>query len=253
MKTRGPLVIALTVVMLCSILAGRSVAAGQTSRTYRVVADVFTGANAGLAVGASRCQASLSVGQSAIAGRQASATFSVPEGYQATTEGFDTDYDGVPDSVDADDDGDGVPDVVDGRPYDTDGDGMNNIGDPDDDNEGLPDEEEHRFGTSWIDPNTDDDAHDDYEEWIAGTDDTDSNSFFRIVDVISRADGMTRIEWAGVQGRTYTLLATNELTGAASWETLWSTNVAVSGATAYEHLSSLLRRYYSVIVRRTSP
>jgi len=250
MKTRPLVAFAPAVVILCVVSPALLLAAGQTSRTFRVVADVFTHSDAGLAVGASRCQASVSVGQRSVVGRQGSATFSIPEGYQATVEGFDTDYDGVPDSADTDDDEDGVPDAADGRPYDTDGDGMNNLADSDDDNEGLPDEEEQRFGTSRVDPNTDDDAHDDYQEWIAGTDGTDKDDFFHIADIVPGAD-VVKIEWVGAENRTYTVLVTNGLAAQSGWQVLVSTNASAAGRMAYDAPSPIGRGYYKITVTRS--
>jgi len=51
----------------------------------------------------------------------------------------DTDGDGIPDYLDADDDGDGIPDTEE-RDHDTDGDGIPDVDDPDDDNDGIPGE-----------------------------------------------------------------------------------------------------------------
>jgi len=60
---------------------------------------------------------------------------------------FDTDGDGMMDSVDTDDDGDGVLDGSDFRPRDTDDDGLPNHVDDDDDNDGISDVDEIAAGT----------------------------------------------------------------------------------------------------------
>lgn len=65
-----------------------ALAAGQTSATYRVVADVFCSAVPRLAVGSAGYQVSLSVGQFSVAGEQAGSSYSAADGYQATTEAW---------------------------------------------------------------------------------------------------------------------------------------------------------------------
>jgi len=65
--------------------------------------------------------------------------------------------------------------------------------------------------------NTDDDAHDDGEEAIAGTDPTDSNSFFRVTVVESPATNTVVLRWPSVASRIYHVrLSTNLLAGFTS-------------------------------------
>ena len=61
-----------------------------------------------------------------------------PGGDRDWRQGFDTDGDGVPDTVDQDDDNDGIPDAVEGL-GDFDGDGIPNSLDLDSDGDGIPD------------------------------------------------------------------------------------------------------------------
>ncbi len=130
-------------------------AAEQASESYRIVADVFCDAQPALAIGSARAQTSLSVSQRALAGEQSAGQWLVEVGYQATTEGFDTDRDGIPDWMDEDTDGDGVPDTLDALVYDTDNDGLNNMAmDDDDDGDRLTDWEEDVVTlTDPLDPN----------------------------------------------------------------------------------------------------
>lgn len=211
-------------------------AAGQTSQTFRVAADVFAQSTPVLAVGSQTYQMSASVGQySAGAAPSMGENIELVCGYQATTEGFDTDYDGNPDSSDADSDGDGMSDAIDPRPYDTDNDGLNNIwADADDDDDGLADTNEWSFGTCWTDRDTDDDSQNDYEEWVAGTAGNDPTDYFHISSVARNEEGYVTITWAGVAARQYSVVSTNALATTGEWKHLWSTNVVDSGNVSYK-------------------
>ncbi len=211
-------------------------AGGQTSETFRVVADVFAQSPSVLAVGSATFQASLSIGQRSLSSPPSSGPGIVlASGYQATTEGFDTDYDGIPDSLSPDADGDGIPDESDPMPYDTDNDGLNNLTfDSDDDNDGLADAEEWLFGTALARRDTDTDGQDDYQEWIAGTRGNDAADFFHIAS-LSRDGTRVLITWNGVAGRRYLVLSTNDLRSSADWAQLWSTNVNTSGEVTYPY------------------
>lgn len=154
-------------------------AANQSSATYHVTADVFCRDMPALAVGSARFQQSLSVGQRAPVGKQSGASFQVEAGYQATTEGFDTDADRIPDNADQDDDRDGLADAADGRPYDTDNDGLNNLGqDADDDNDSFAD---------WV------------ERLVTATDPLDPADFLALLNA-SRTGSQIVASWRSVAG-----------------------------------------------------
>lgn len=154
-------------------------AVNQTSATYRVAADVFCRDVPALAVGSARFQQSVSIGQRALVGKQSGSSFQMEAGYQATTEGFDSDADGVPDKRDADDDRDGLADAADPRPYDTDNDGLNNLGqDVDDDNDSFAD---------WV------------ERLVTATDPLDPADFLALLNA-SRSGGQVVASWRSVAG-----------------------------------------------------
>lgn len=226
-------------------------AAGQQSASYAVVADVFTRGDSALAGGSARYQATVSVGAMTVCGSSTfGPTIQLTPGYQATTEGLDSDGDGISDHLDLDSDGDGQLDVEDSRPYDTDNDGLNNVAmDLDDDNDGLADFEEWGFGTSPVNPNTDADPHNDYEEWVAGTRGDDSNDFFRIKSVDLQEGGMA-ITWAGVAGRRYEVKAVTNLSAGREWATVWATNLEVSSDVTYVPDDSVRRAFFRLHVSR---
>ncbi|RKX33363.1 MAG: hypothetical protein DRP22_00360 [Verrucomicrobia bacterium] len=198
-----------------------SYAAGQTSTSFRVVADVFCAADAGIAVGGASNQSSLSVAQWSVVGVQTSASFGCEEGFQAATDGLDSDHDGIPDGEDPDSDGDGVPDAADLRIYDTDNDGENNLADNDDDADGLTDMQESQYGTSWVRTDSDDDSQSDYEEAVVLlTDPTDGSDFLRCSSV-ELQNGQVVVSWASEPGVTnYWVQRTTNIAAAASWTTL---------------------------------
>lgn len=201
MSTRKHAVFLAMVALLAAPLAFAQV---QTSASFTVVSQVSSRADPDLAAGSAVYQASRSVDQSGAVGMQSSAAFDAGVGFQATLDGFDTDYDGIPDGPDADCDGDGVADGSDARPYDTDNDGLNNLsGDDDDDGDLLSDGDEANAGTSLVKTDTDGDTYSDYEEVVvAGTSGTDANDYLRNVDVRRVTSGIT-ISWSSVSGKTY--------------------------------------------------
>ncbi len=95
----------------------------------------------------------------------------------------DMDYDGTADDADTDRDGDGINNGSDSHPDDTDNDGINNEADPDDDNDGMPDVWERLFGFDPCDPadaneDPDEDGYTNLEEYRAGSNPWDGESFF---------------------------------------------------------------------------
>jgi len=201
------------------LLPAAAFAAGQTSETFGVVADVFNAADASMSAGGVSMQGSVSVSQHSLVEVQTSASFAVHSGYQAATGGgFDSDYDGIPDSLDDDDDGDGVPDSADGYPGDTDGDGNRNLADSDDDNDALADTEEHSAGTSLILADTDGDTYTDYEEVIVtGTGATDSNDYLQVSGIAGPGSVGAVISWDAVTGKVYRISGRSSLAGAGEW------------------------------------
>lgn len=209
-------------------LAAPGTGATQTSTTYCVVARVFCTAAAGLVAGGPSAQASRSVGQQGLAGRQTSARFVALLGYQATTEGFDTDRDGVPDNRDPDDDGDGLTDSTDARPYDTDNDGLNNLGqDDDDDHDGLSDFE---------------------EDVITGTDPLDAASCLRLLG-IRRAGPQVTAWWQSVAGRTnYWLQRAADLRNSTNWQTIGGPFAATGTVTVATDTNLPVRGFYRITI-----
>lgn len=204
----------------------RAGAAGQASLSFEVKADVFANAAPPLATGSPHFHSSLTVDQRSLtASPVSSPAFVLSPGFQAACGGLDSDGDGTPDADDDDDDGDGVPDSDDSRLYDTDGDGANNVGvDTDDDNDGLPDGDEWLFGTSRIVWDTDGDGPSDKAEWVAGTRGNDAGDYFRIASIAAENGAKLNVQWVGVEGRLYTVLAAGALDAAPVWTEVWSTN-----------------------------
>ena len=184
--------------------------AGQSSATYSVVADVTADGAPSVAHGSASAQLAVAVGQHSAPGEATGATRRIAAGYVATTEGFDSDYDGIPDNEDPDSDGDGVPDVSDGRPYDTDQDGLNNlVQDDDDDGDGLSDSEEAAWGSSWVSADTDGDRLTDFEEArVALTDPVDPQDVFKWA-AVRRAGTNDIILWHAEMGVTNYFVRSN--------------------------------------------
>lgn len=119
-------------------------------------------------------------------------------------------------SAPPDADGDGVPDASDAFPedstesFDADGDGDGNNADPDDDNDGIPDDYEAAHA---LNPRADDtrldldgDGRDNYAEFLAGTAANNPSSWFRIDRLWFPEEGLLRLEWQAIPGRTYTVM-----------------------------------------------
>ncbi len=101
--------------------------------------------------------------------------------------------------------------------YDTDGDGIPDVVDPDSDNDGISDIEEIRgvwFGGVATDPrsaDSDGDGANDLEEWRAGTNPADSDSLFRITQIIRNSPTDVRIRFQSIGGRQYELFRSTTL------------------------------------------
>jgi len=178
------------------MLAGTEIchAAGQSSPSYRIEADVQAIHRPGLAVGTPRTLASISAGQRSLAGVHSSTSFHIAHGYQATTEGFDSDGDGIPDHQDPDSDGDGVPDHADDSPYDFNGNGIPNV----------------------LDPDIDGDHYSNWKEWLAGTNPYDPGDFLQWLSV-ERHGGQVRIVWRAKPDQFYIIERSTNLTVGSNW------------------------------------
>ncbi len=177
--------------------------AGQSSDTFQIVADVRAQHRPGIAVGSTRALASVSVGQRSVVGRHASATFDIPHGYQATTEGFDSDGDGVPDHLDPDTNGNGIPDHLDPNPYDFSGNGIPNV----------------------LDPDTDGDGYTDWQEWLSGTDPFDPSDYLRWLEIDKTGD-VVHVKWRSKENQTYIIERTPMLAPTPAWTNAVSPVVA---------------------------
>ncbi len=225
---RSGLAVGTFALLLCGWTACK--AAQQTSATYRVVADVFCSASPALAVGADKSQASISGGQFAIVGQQASLSYGVEEGYQATTEGFDTDRDGIPDHADTDDDQDGIPDGLDDRAYDTDNDGLNNVAmDADDDNDTFSDS---------------------IEDEITGTDPINRTDYLQLLDV-KHSWTNTVVSWKSVTGKTnYWVARSVDLGNPTNWSVVAGPVAATGSVTSVSDTNGVPRGFYRVVIPR---
>jgi YD repeat-containing protein len=105
----------------------------------------------------------------------------------------------------ADSDHDGLPDSWELRYFGHLGESA--ASDPDKD--GLPNSIELAIGSSPILKNTDGDPASDYEEWVAGTDPADPNSYFQIIAPSS--DAPARVSFQSSSNRLYTLAASPNL------------------------------------------
>jgi len=227
--------------------------AGQASASYQIVADVFAPAGGGGGAGSAKYQAGLSVSQNSAAGPSLqSVSVNMEIGFQAASEGWDTDGDGIPDSQDDDADGDGQPNASDPRVYDTDDDGDNNLQEQDDDNDGLDDDEERVFGSSLVLADTDDDGSGDYQEWVAGTDPRDPFNRFAVVSLSPGGSARIELAWEGVAGREYEVVATNSLLPPEGpWLSLGTTSVWVNTFIRFVDTNAVpQQRFYRLYVRR---
>jgi hypothetical protein len=88
--------------------------------------------------------------------------------------------------------------------------------DRDDDSDGMPNEYENGYG---FDPGDDADGSDDgdsdgpvnWQEYVAGTDPTDSNSLFAITQSAAVSTNGYAVSWSSVAGKSYTLWRTTNL------------------------------------------
>lgn len=145
---------------------------------------------------------------------------------------------------------------------DTDGDGLANEWDADNDNDGLVDETElagTAFSpTSVTDPNsvdTDGDEADDGAEAVAGTNPLNENARFEIVWLASD-EASANLGWVARGGKTYAILAAQELADTNAFSAIGTTNVTGGVAPWYVvtndytdlTIGSATTRFYTVEV-----
>jgi len=106
---------------------------------------------------------------------------------------------------------------------DSDRDGLRNDVDPDDDNDGIPDSAEIMMRSNPITNDSggdsDFDGSTNFEEYLAGTDAFDSNSFFgveRITLDLSQRPPVASVSIPTIGGRQYRVLASDNLAGPVS-------------------------------------
>jgi hypothetical protein len=106
------------------------------------------------------------------------------------------------------------------------------------------------FGYVGIDPNADPD-HDgmnNYQEFWAGTDPLDSNSFFAIKSLVVTVGGFAQISWESVAGKTYTVQYSDD---AKTWSSLGSSITSDGATTSTSDSTSIQQaqhRIYRVFV-----
>jgi hypothetical protein len=105
--------------------------------------------------------------------------------------------------------------------------------DLDTDADGILDswETAHFGGLTAVDPTTDHDGDgfNDREEYLAATNPTDPDSLLQVVEITTDTGGSVNLKWAGVFGKTYTLLQRTDLTG-GTWTPI---AVGIAGASPY--------------------
>jgi hypothetical protein len=128
---------------------------------------------------------------------------------------------------------------------DTDGDGLsdfsedNTIGtdknDPDHDDDGMPDGYEVRYNFDPFNPDDatedfDGDDHTNVDEWVAGTDPTDPDSYFAVINVEMTSSPYTvTITWKSVEGKYYAVYySDDEMSDTMTW-TLAQDMILASG------------------------
>ncbi|MDB4798824.1 hypothetical protein OAH36_04420, partial [Verrucomicrobia bacterium] len=123
-------------------------------------------------------------------------------------------------------------------------------GDLDDD--GAPDRWElNHFGdiksTSLAETeDADGDLFGDYEEWVAGTDPTNSASYLAITMIGNQPMGLITLEWPSVANRLYTLYKATSLSDANSWSVLADNLSPTQDKNVYSYSSNLENVFFRV-------
>jgi hypothetical protein len=124
------------------------------------------------------------------------------------------------------------------------------------DGDGAPDRWELNYfdnteGTSLAEnEDADGDQFGDYEEWIAGTDPTNSASHLAITNIGRRSAGLITLEWASVANRLYTLYMTTSLADASSWSVLADDLSPTPDKNEYSYAPNLEKVFYRVGIKR---
>ncbi len=126
------------------------------------------------------------------------------------------------------------------------------LGGGDSDSDGLDDDWEVAYFGNLARDGTgdfDSDGEMDSQEFLAGTDPTNSGSILRVLTVTAPGSGSTTVLWSAVPGRSYRVQFKDDL-GAADWSELAGTVIA-SGTTAGKAdvtASGQVRRFYRVLL-----
>jgi hypothetical protein len=123
------------------------------------------------------------------------------------------------------------------------------LGTGDSDNDGMDDDWEvaffgnlHRDGSGDFDH----DGHSDLQEFLSGTDPTDTGSILRVLTVTPMSGGNTTIIWSAIPGRSYVVQFKDSL-DAPNWSNASTVLVASSTSESFAHNSSSSSRYYRVV------
>lgn len=106
------------------------------------------------------------------------------------------------------------------------------------------------FSHTGVDPNADPDGDgmSNLQEFIAGTNPRDSNSFLRFVSIARQTNANVDITWASVPGKKYQVLATTNLVGSA-FQPISGTNTATGTTASFTNTNATsATKYYRVQV-----
>ncbi len=181
-----------------TLAAWAALAAGQSSATYRITADVLALGSGSAHVSNTAYRASVTIGQHSIVGGPASSTtYRVESGFQATL--LVTDSGSGGDSYDA-------------WAAGIDWNGMDSSPGADPDDDGFTNEQEH----------------------IADTDPTQSDSYFHLATV-AREGATATIAFHSSAGRVYELWFTADLTDPDGWIKLLGPRAGIGGTDSMIH------------------
>ena len=172
----------------------------RSSANYRIAADSFEGAGNSFAspIASSQNYAqSFSLSQWSNVGDATSTDYRARAGYQAGTDGLDSDFDGIADALTGDADGDGILNALDARPFDRDNDDLTGFAEL----YGV-----FGFFTNLQIADTDADGALDGAEILAGTNPLDLRSTFKVI-AVDRIGSSMQIRWTSMAGKSYVVQA----------------------------------------------